>query len=651
MISEALAAKVDESKPALNEKDANELDRLAARWVAKCGRPQSITEDKELKELLARMLELCKARFRYSLPLKETVHRHLQLLGVEAKANARNFLVRCLKAGIKISITGDLWSDNGMGLFGIYAHGMPEFKMEKALIGLVACESERHTAYHIGEWTKEALWGIGLKVPELLGINANLDQALTRICLKPEDLERLGIEKDTSADADPAIFIFKKISDNGANIKAAWDEDGLWAPCINHTIELCTLPFTYVQKHKNGNDLAIPKGSVAESFSKARGLVGYLHHSTIGLSDFHVCQKRVGLEMTTIDQDVKTRWRTAHNMADELTYNKSAVQEMDKDPKYKEAGEVWGKNKLSFVDWDHLEESSACLMEAAVGSQLLEGDEYPTSSLVIPTVYRLMAYSAESHDIYFRNRDEDEYNDATANPVVVLHSALQPKVQEARKLYHQRLIDRFDTDLSLSVKQFWFIASMLDPRYKKLTFVGDDMLRPSSRRDALKWFSEEYNKNYKDKFVAAGEEANRALPAAGDEVPAPAVAGHVKRRKVSAASFFVVRVAGAAQAAGQSPAPTTPAAEDAPHADELAAYLALPQIEYATDWDALEWWETNAKKFPNLSAMARQYLGCPASSATVERLFSQVGLAFTDQRKNASPATIADIIFTKLNMD
>jgi hypothetical protein len=42
--------------------------------------------------------------------------------------------VRCLASGIKISITGDLWSENGMGLFGIYAHGMPEFKMEKALI-------------------------------------------------------------------------------------------------------------------------------------------------------------------------------------------------------------------------------------------------------------------------------------------------------------------------------------------------------------------------------------------------------------------------------------------------------------------------------------------------------------------------------------
>ena len=45
----------------------------------------------------------------------------------------------------------------------------------------------------------------------------------------------------------------------------------------------------------------------------------------------------------------------------------------------------------------------------------------------------------------------------------------------------------------------------------------------------------------------------------------------------------------------------------------LSPYLALPQIEYQTEWDALTWWEDNAKKFPNLSVMARQYLGCPAT--------------------------------------
>ena len=131
-------------------------------------------------------------------------------------------------------------------------------------------------------------------------------------------------------------------------------------------------------------------------------------------------------------------------------------------------------------------------MEAAVGSQLLEGDEYPTSSLVVPTVFRLMSYSSDKHDVYFRNRDEDEYNDAGSNPVTVPHADLQVKVREARALYHGRLITRFDTELPHSVKKFWFVSSMLDPRFKKLSFDGDSMLKPAMRRDAVKWLTQEY---------------------------------------------------------------------------------------------------------------------------------------------------------------
>ena len=41
--------------------------------------------------------------------------------------------------------------------------------MEKALIGLVACEKERHTTENITKWTKEALEAIGLTVAGLLG--------------------------------------------------------------------------------------------------------------------------------------------------------------------------------------------------------------------------------------------------------------------------------------------------------------------------------------------------------------------------------------------------------------------------------------------------------------------------------------------------
>ena len=55
-----------------------------------------------------------------------------------------------------------------MGLLGIYAHGITEtWVMEKALIGLVACEKERHTAENIKKWTDQALVDIGL-TPVLL---------------------------------------------------------------------------------------------------------------------------------------------------------------------------------------------------------------------------------------------------------------------------------------------------------------------------------------------------------------------------------------------------------------------------------------------------------------------------------------------------
>ena len=143
MIEDAFTAKVDETKPELNEEDTDELHRLVALWVAKCGRPQSIVEDAELSTLLARILDLCKSRFRYALPCRQTVTNHLCLLGAEGKELARDFIVRLIKSGVKVNISGDLWSDNGMGLFGIYAHGITEtWVIEKALIGLIACEDK-----------------------------------------------------------------------------------------------------------------------------------------------------------------------------------------------------------------------------------------------------------------------------------------------------------------------------------------------------------------------------------------------------------------------------------------------------------------------------------------------------------------------------
>ena len=116
---------------------------------------------------------------------------------------------------------------------------------------------------------------------------------------------------------------------------------------------------------------------------------------------------------------------------------------------------------------------------------------------------------------------------------------------------------------------------------------------------------------------------------------------HRKRRKVSAASFFAA-----------SSDEEEEEEQEAAAKDELKEYLAMPQIKYRSEQDAMIWWLEHKEQFPNLEVMARQYLSCPANSATgtVERLFSKVGIAFSAKRKSADAGTLEDILFTQVNL-
>ena len=52
----------------------------------------------------------------------------------------------------------------------------------------------------------------------------------------------------------------------------------------------------------------------------------------------------------------------------------------------------------------------------------------------------------------------------------------------------------------------------------------------------------------------------------------------------------------------------------------------------AMESDILMWWKTKST-WPKLQLMARQYLAVPATSASVERLFSKASLAHGDLAK------------------
>jgi len=89
------------------------------------------------------------------------------------------------------------------------------------------------------------------------------------------------------------------------------------------------------------------------------------------------------------------------------------------------------------------------------------------------------------------------------------------------------------------------------------------------------------------------------------------------RRKVSLGTMFSQNQP--AQRAVAAPV-SVPAQHDHGSLAELLDYLSLPQEDF--ECDILDWWASREGRFPNLSRMARQYLGVLASSAAVERLCS-----------------------------
>ena len=84
---------------------------------------------------------------------------------------------------------------------------------------------------------------------------------------------------------------------------------------------------------------------------------------------------------------------------------------------------------------------------------------------------------------------------------------------------------------------------------------------------------------------------------------------------------------------------------DPEHLDELDRYLALPVAPKGTD--ALAWWKAHERLFPNLAKMARQFLGSPASTAAIERLFSHCSNMHSDLRKQLKDGTFTDAMFAQ----
>jgi hypothetical protein len=65
--------------------------------------------------------------------------------------------------------------------------------------------------------------------------------------------------------------------------------------------------------------------------------------------------------------------------------------------------------------------------------------------------------------------------------------------------------------------------------------------------------------------------------------------------------------------------------------------------------DPLLFWKENAFKYPELSILAKKFLGVPASEADVERCFNISGFIHNPKRRSLGVENYENLVFTKLN--
>ena len=83
--------------------------------------------------------------------------------------------------------------------------------------------------------------------------------------------------------------------------------------------------------------------------------------------------------------------------------------------------------------------------------------------------------------------------------------------------------------------------------------------------------------------------------------------------------------------------------------DEIKDYIRFITDESFNCICPLLFWKMNETRFKELSKLAKKYLGVPASSAAVERMFSIAGHVFQTKRRKLGEIFFSTLVFLKLN--
>ncbi|XP_078520108.1 zinc finger BED domain-containing protein 6-like isoform X1 [Lissotriton helveticus] len=402
-------------------------------------------------------------------------------------------------------------------------------------------------------------------------------------------------------------------TDNGSNIVKAMADGGYFrVPCLAHIINIIVQDFL---KKEN---------TVRKLLTTCRRICTHFSHSFKARKQLRIIQRDRGLPVRGLIQEVATRWTSTFYMLERLFEQYLVINEYV----FHTRGASMKDMRLEVEEWDLVKSLTDMLRPFEIFMRAVSKEDCHLGK-AIPLLVML------------------EHNLKAVSSAFRVDAEKQDSYQLAESLL-SRLVD--NTRLkAIHSEQHYICATILDPRYKKA--LAGNALIPFSEADVSKykhWLALSATQFEKDRQEiegtttrttdAAGHPASRSTSVAeGSRFPSDPLGDWLIRL-----GFARSRVDAKATDGTQSGAPL----EDIEWM--VQAYLDDP-TEVCFAENPLVYWYGKMSQWPLITKLAINYLACPLTNVSTERVFSAAGAIVTSKRTCLSAKNVGRLTMIRMN--
>ena len=524
-------ASVPSSGKTCSPATARQITDLIVDWLTTDLRPLSVVNDEGFRHLLSFLAP------GYKLPSRT----HVAKLIKERHVLGKKELARLLKQdAIVCSLTTDGWSSKATQSFNtVTCHFINK---DWSLVSAVLDTSHfpcSHTAGAIAEKVQQSLGPVALDHSKVISVT-----------------------HDEAANAVAAGRLLAQ--------SAGWES----VTCAAHLLQTAI---------RHAIDSSRP---VQKLLASCRRMVGHFRQSNQATEALLQKERQMEVGSLKLVQDVATRWNSSYYMFQRSLPIMAVLTDVHQKKEHRQL-------VLKDAQWGMADELVEVLKPLEVATTVLSGQQYVTSSLVLPMVVNLVEHFT---------KPSGPYCTAVCS-------------------FRADIATELSSKFSLSTQQPTsplVLSASLDPRFRQLSFLS-----------ALDCDGDEV----KMSVVAA------TMKAAGnqdgeDGVPEP------EPKKCKAAED----VSGLQLLFGSS---TEERSLSSTVEEEVLLYFS--ERPASNEMDPLVWWKANQERYPHLGQLARKMLCIPATSVPAEQVFSTCGLLVNKLRCALSPASVDAMVFLAKN--